>query len=283
MSQKVKKENDMLVCGIVFAICLIARVVEYFVLHTDETILAENIIHKVLGIVVLVISLKLLSIHWEEIGFLREKILSNLAGGILLGTICFAVAYMVECFIAIFQNGNVHFELYISGFSLSGELIKQTGILFILLCAAFNIINVIMEEGIFRGMFIRVLSEKRSFWKANIIAALFFGIWHWVMPIRDYLYGDSSIGNLLIMAIGYLILSALMGLKWGMLYKLTGSLWMGIGDHYFNNFVVTNLLHVVSNGQADNLQIVRILLAQILSFIVVCVIFKKKRSIEEDF
>lgn len=44
--------------------------------------------------------------------------------------------------------------------------------------------------------------------------------------MRDYIEGNSSLGNLLV---------------------------MGIGDHLFNNIVVTNLLHVISNNEADNL------------------------------
>ena len=31
-----------------------------------------------------------------------------------------------------------------------------------------------------------------------------------------------------------------MGLKWGLLYKMTGSLWVGLGDHLFNNVIGTN-------------------------------------------
>jgi hypothetical protein len=59
---------------------------------------------------------------------------------------------------------------------------------------------------------------------------------------------------------------------------MTGSLWMGLGDHLFNNVIVTNLIHVVSNNEADNMQIVRILIGQLLSFIIVFVIYKKRRQ-----
>jgi hypothetical protein len=60
---------------------------------------------------------------------------------------------------------------------------------------------------------------------------------------------------------------------------MTGSLWMGLGDHLFNNVIVTNLIHIVSNNEADNMQIVRILIGQLLSFIIVLVIYKKRRKL----
>jgi hypothetical protein len=96
------------------------------------------------------------------------------------------------------------------------------------------------------------------------------------MPFRDYIEGNSSIENLLVMGIGYIVLAGIMSIKWSLLYKMTGSLWMGLGDHLFNNVIVTNLIHVVSNNEADNMQIVRILIGQLLSFIIVIVIYKKR-------
>jgi hypothetical protein len=80
------------------------------------------------------------------------------------------------------------------------------------------------------------------------------------------------------MGIGYIVLAGIMSIKWSLLYKMTGSLWMGLGDHLFNNVIVTNLVHVVSNNEADNMQIVRILIGQLLSFAIVLVIYKKRRQ-----
>ena len=61
-----------------------------------------------------------------------------------------------------------------------------------------------------------------------------------------------------LMSIGYIILAGIMGVKWGVLYRTTGNIWVGLGDHLFNNTVATNMLHVVSGAGADELQIVRI-------------------------
>ena len=150
---------------------------------------------------------------------------------------------------------------------------QQTGIIFIFLCIIFNIINVWMEEGIFRGLFTKIL-EDISYNTSLFLIAFLFGIWHLVMPFRDYMEGKSSISNLLVMGIGYVILAGMMSIKWSLLYRMTGSLWIGLGDHLFNN-VISNLLHVVSNNEVDNVQIVRILIWQILSFVIVLIIYKK--------
>ena len=95
------------------------------------------------------------------------------------------------------------------------------------------------------------------------------------MPFRDFLQGESSLTNLIVMGIGYVILAGMMSIKWSLLYKMTGSLWLGLGDHFFNN-LASNLVHVVSNSEADSLQIVRILLWQLLSFAIVLWVYQKK-------
>ena len=170
-------------------------------------------------------------------------------------------------------------DFYVSGFSLNGEMAQQTGIEFVLLCIIFNIINVWMEEGIFRGFFTKLL-EDIPYNKSILLIAFLFGIWHWVMPFRDYLEGNSTIANLLVMGIGYIVLSGIMSLKWSLLYKMTGSIWMGLGDHLFNNVMVTNLVHVISNNEADNMQIVRIMIGQLLSFIIVLTIYRKDKVVD---
>lgn len=268
-------------CMFIFVICSIARIIEYFVIRTDETILAENFVHKVFGIVVLAVVLKLVKLSWDEIGFVKKNIVQNILKGFTLGAGCFSFAYLVECLILYCMNGNVQISIYTSGFSLNGEAVKQSGIVFIVLCVVFNIINVWMEEGIFRGCFSNLLANKMSFKGATVFIALLFGVWHWVMPMRDFIEGRTSIANLLIMGIGYIILAGMMSIKWSILYKITGSLWMGLGDHLFNNVIVTNLLHVVSENDADSMQIVRILIGQLVSFILV-IIYYKKRGIENS-
>ena len=130
-----------------------------------------------------------------------------------------------------------------------------------------------MKEGVFHGLFLKMLSETKPFMQANLIAAFLFGIWHIVMPIRSYVNGEMSFAAMVLMGIGYIVLAGIMGIKWGLLYRITGSIWVGLGDHLFNNTVATNMLHVVSLKGADELQIVRIMAAQIISFAFVMVVY----------
>lgn len=267
-----------MICISVFIICLIVRFIEYFAIKTDETIIGENFIHKLFGIFLFFILLKLLKIKWNKIGFDKGQMLKNTLKGLFLGIVCFGISYSVECLILYLQGYLVHFEFYISGFSLSGQLIKNTGAIFIILCVVFNVINVFMEEGIFRGFFISIMSSKHSFLYANLVSALLFGVWHFVMPARSFMNGEMKSEEALLMCVGYIVLSGIMSIKWGLLYRITGNLWAGIGDHFFNNTIATNMVHVVTETEADTMQIIRIMIAQLISFVVVVIIYEISKS-----
>ena len=259
-------------CMIIFMLCLSVRFVEYFLIETDKTAIGENVFHKVVGIIILAVILKGSNFTWSDIGFQRNSFAGSILKGLLLGSVCFAISYGLELAIFILQGNPAHLEIYISSFSLTGSQIKNTDFVFFLLCVLFNIVNVWMEEGVFRGLFLKMLSETKPFMQANFIAAFLFGIWHIVMPIRSYVNGEMPFAAMVLMGIGYIILAGIMGIKWGLLYRITGNIWVGLGDHLFNNTVAANMLHVVSSTGTDELQIVRIMAAQIISFVFVLII-----------
>ena len=271
MGRNIQCKPDHL-CIAIFTLCLSVRFVEYFLIETDKTAIGENVLHKAVGIILLALVLKRVNLSWSDIGFHRNGFVSSILKGLLLGSGCFAISYGLELAIFILQGNPAHLEMYISSFSLTGSQIKNTNFIFFLLCVLFNVMNVWMEEGVFRGLFMKMFSETKPFMKANYISAFLFGVWHIVMPIRSYINGEMSFAVMVLMGIGYMILAGIMGIKWGLLYRITGNLWAGLGDHLFNNTVATNMLHVVSLKGADELQIVRIMAAQVISFAVVLAI-----------
>jgi membrane protease YdiL (CAAX protease family) len=166
------------------------------------------------------------------------------------------------------------FEFFVGGFSLTGDTVKNMGTVFVAMCILFNLINVVMEEGVFRGLFLNLCNEKYTFAISNLIVAFLFGIWHFVTPLRSYMDGQMDFNNMIGMGIGYIILAGLMSIKWGVLRKMSGVLWIGLGEHFFNN-TVQNLLHITTTTGVDELQIARIIFAQLLTFIVVMVVYRK--------
>ena len=265
----------LLCCIALYIICYAFRMWEYLALKTDESVIGENFVHKACGVIVIFAALFASGLHWRDIGFIRADRLKNIGFGLALGAGFYTIAYAAEC-IALYVQGASPFLTIASG---SFSLIKKNefvsvGIGFILL---FNILNVWMEEGLFRGLFTQALRERYDFKTAVFISALLFGLWHIAMPARTFIEGQMKFAPMLLLSVGYVAFSFVYGLKMSFLYKMTGSLWAGMADHFFNNSVI-NIVHVVSSEGSDHLQIIRIVTAQLLSFAFICILYVRKRK-----
>lgn len=274
-----KLRSPLLSVLVIYILCFIFRMIEYFMIRTDQTLLGEAIIHKIAGIIILWIAIKMLSTDFEFIGFKRKGIFKNFAFGLLFGISVFAAAYGAEILIAVSQGNFQSLQFYVSSYAVDKNIGNQTGILFFLICIVGNIVNVLMEEGVYRGLFQKILQQKYKFIAAAIICSILFGAWHVIGPIRNYYDGLSSMGGMAANIFMLVITSSLVGFKVAMITKLTGSLYMAMGDHFVNNTIV-NILHVTSYTGADELMFVRITIAQSLSFLLVLIfyIWKQKKT-----
>lgn len=272
------KKNTIRNSLIIFLICIAVHAVEVLFIRTDETFFAECFINKVFGIILLFVVLPLAGLKWREIGFKKESLVLNCLKGTGICVLFYLIAFVIEFIILDHQGTPAHLEFYVTGFSLTGNEVKYTGIGFVLMCIGFNIINVWMEEGLFRGFYITYINREHSGNTALWTAAVLFGVWHLVTPLRSVIDGDMTVPVFLVMSIGYIVLSAVMGIKWGLLYRMSGTVWIGMADHFFNNCVVTNLLHVVTSEGSDDMQIVRVIIGELTSFIAVLVFYRIRRS-----
>ena len=213
---------------LIYLLCFAFRVCEYFALRTDQTFWGEAFVHKLIGIGILCAAIKLLSLDFKTIGFAKKHVAQDLLKGLLFGLSIFAAAYGVEIIISVFQGSFQSLRLYVTAYAVDGNMGYQTGLIFFMICFAGNIINVVMEEGVFRGLFQRLLQEKYSFLLSAIIASCLFGLWHIIAPIRNYYDGISSMGGFLANAAMLVVTSGLVGFKFAMMTKISGSLYMAM-------------------------------------------------------
>ena len=264
------KRKALSVVLIIYLICFMFRILEYFILRTDQTFWSEAFIHKLIGIAVLFVVIKHFDFTFKEIGFTKSKTILYILKGLAFGLVIFVLAYSAEILVLALHGNFKTLALYVSAYSVDGNIGHQTALVFFAICVIGNIINVVMEEGMFRGLFPKLLEHKYTFIISAVIASVLFGMWHIMAPIRDYYDGTMSMSGFIANSVMLVITSALVGFKFAMITKLTGNLYMAMGDHFVNNTIV-NILHVISTSGTDELMILRISIAQSVSFIIVLI------------
>lgn len=280
-----RKGKSLFAVLIIYLICFVFRILEYFILRTDQTFWGEAFIHKLIGVAILFLGIKLYDFKFKEIGFAKGKSILYISKGLAFGFVIFVLAYSSEIFILAWQGNFKTLALYVSAYAVDGNIGNQTALVFYALCIIGNIINVTMEEGLFRGLFQKLLEQKYTFAASAIIASSLFGMWHIMAPIRNYYDGTMTWSVFIANSVMLVITSGLVGFKFAMITKLTGNLYMAMGDHFVNN-TIGNILHVISNTGADEFMIMRISIAQSVSFIIVLIWYfvahHKKRSVNYE-
>lgn len=277
-------KNPFITVLIIYLLCYVLHIAEYFFLRTDQTIIGEAVIHKILGIVILIIFSKKFGFSRKEIGFKTGKDLLCIIKGLGFGALVFLIAYTTEIIISVSQGTFKSLQLYVSAYAIDKNIGNRTELIFFIVCIIGNVINVIMEEGNFRGLFIKIMESKYAFTGAAVISSGLFGFWHVIGPVRNYMDGEQSLHGMIVNALFLLVASALVGLKFTMLTKMSGNLFFSMGDHFFNNTIV-NLLHVVTDTGADEMMTVRVSIAQTISFAIVLIcycIWRKKHALDNE-
>ena len=273
------KKHPIRLILLFYFICFAFRFIEYIFIRTDESIIGEAFIHKLIGIALLAVAIRLLQYKWSDIGLRARSAIKGIISGLLFGGVVYAIAYCSEILMQISAGNTPSLQFYVTSYTAQGNRAMQNGVLFILICIVGNIINVVMEEGIFRGLFVRVAEEKYSLMKACLLSSFLFGIWHIMQPLRNVLDGAQSPMGAFMLGLMLVGTSMLGGIQYVLLYKLTESLWVGMAAHFVNNTIV-NLLHIATVSGVDELQTVRITIASTLSFIVVLIAFLYKKRKE---
>lgn len=259
----------------VFLLCSIVKNFEFLVIKTDQTFWAENILCKLFMLAVTAVLLLLYGKRPGDIGFKRSNFIKSAALGLALGISTFAISYIAEYTVLRIMGKTPELHFFITNFALTDRNITGVSWTAVVICILGNIVNVCAEEGLFRGFFLSFgqisLTERRS----NLLQALLFGVWHIVTVAGWVMDGQLSLSAAAVMAAGYVLLAGILGYEWGLCAAMTGTLWAGMFEHFFNNFV-TNSVHMVTETGTDEMQILRIVLSNVLSLLFVLLIMRKK-------
>ena len=266
-----------------FLILYAFRLVDAFIIRTDQGPIGELFTHKLIGIALMITVVLFLHLTWADIGFKWNLFGRGILIGIAIAAPAYITAYVVEILIAIMQGKSPSLQFYATSYNIIGNSALNGGLWIIFIVIIGNIINVTMENAIFSGVMITVAEKRHSFFIANgFYSSFLFGLWHSIMPLRNFIDGEQSLTGSVFSALLLFGSSFLFSVQLGMQFKqANSSLWDGMAVHFINNASV-NLFHVVFADGTESNPTMRIAIAQTIMFIIVAVrwfLWRKKNPV----
>ncbi|SOB99473.1 CAAX prenyl protease-like protein [Ureibacillus xyleni] len=243
-------------------VCLLFRLLDIFVWKMDEKI-GEIILSKTIGLILIILFLIFTNKSINYIHLRKINLKPSITLAFLLAILALLMCYSVK---------------YIFLLSTKTEPViafnNQYTILSIFLFVFIgNLINTLMEEGLFRGLMIQTFINKMPFWVANLLQSIIFGLWHIPWIIKEYTTGKINMGTMLSNSLLYTLISGIMGFIMGYMVYRTKNLWTSITWHFvwnctMNLFIIKTLSHSELYQISDILFWLMFLLFSALSIVI---------------
>jgi membrane protease YdiL (CAAX protease family) len=228
----------------VLGACLALRIADVFLIRSDQWF-GEQVVTKAGGLLILIAYVWFSSLRPEQIGFRAVSARSLVLVGLGLTALVLTVAFAAQMSFVGALGSAPNLELSLQGFPFNAGSSGHAAAAVVGLIGG-NLLNALMEEGVFRGLLLTHLANRMSLHRANVTQAIAFGLWHIVWPLRDWLDGNAGFVPAMSFGLGYVLVAAIVGWVWGYLFIWSRSLWIGIVAHAFHNWTL-NVLRVTSS------------------------------------
>ena len=223
-------QKPLLTITILFIIAVLFKILDTFILRLDEMI-GEALLTKLLGLALVIAFVWMSGKKMKDIGF-HTKFLGR---SLLMAGVGFILVYIIAFIVQMIVFSTKGESAGLALTAVDPKTGMTGGLLFGLWLFFTNLINSGMEEGLFRGVMIRLLLGKLSGWGAILVSAGFFAIWHLGWPIRQLLDGTATLGEAAFGAFSLLLATFIAGIAYGYLYWKTDNQWGPFLAHTINN------------------------------------------------
>lgn len=258
----------------------VAQIIDVFFIRCDETIFGDVIFARIAGIIITFIVAKKLGIRLKKRCLGRYGWYFELFYGIAFSVAPMLVVYAAE--LVYFKIKGYYSDLYISfypptteGGSLAAELALY---IFALL------INVFFKE-IFRGFLLNGLYKKYGSKKSTYIQGFIGTLLSSVLMVGMAVHGvfsEKETVDVAIIITASLVSTFISSVKWGFYYKVNGSIWMAMADHFVNSFVMT-CIYLSPDRLPDKWLLVKSLVVQVISCIIFIPFYYRRDRVNAEY
>ncbi len=225
-----------------FFIMLAVYCLDIFLFESDLTVLGEAFYSSVLSLAVLFLFVQASKSKLSVLGLGKpgQKVAAGLIIGAILSIVPFLSVLVGEC-IAKGKTGIVFLPPSLVNLNSEEGIPPNVAATFYIFTA---FLAVLIEELFFRGLMLKKLKKVTSFAKANLIQSVFYMTFGALVTARNvvkgYLAGESL--KLLLAAFALCVFcEVLSGIKWGLMTRISGAIYISVVDHYLFAFFANSI------------------------------------------
>lgn len=262
-----------------YLIMLVIYCLDVFFLKSDLSVLGDNFYSRFICFTVLLMTVVFKREHLKSFGISskKEKFQSAFIFGTVFSAVPIAIVSIAEYL--IFKTTNPEtIDINFTPPSLS--YVRTEGYLTPTFCITVYILTSLFaacfKEMFFRGFLLHKLEKLTTFKSANIFQALLYMTFIIPKLVRNFVmgyYSEDIVKLAAFVVIFYIVHEFITGIKWGMLAKAGGSVYISIIDNFLYVFLA-NSLHIVDQS-TKWLFMIHMLSTQLISLALVAVYCKK--------
>ncbi len=275
-----------------FFVMLAVYCIDIFLFKSDLTVLGDAFFARFISFVIIFLYLLAAKEPIETLGISKKT--QKIFGGVLYGTFFALVplAIVTLCEVAYYASTDataltLHFETPNMTYVRSEESLTPVAgvVIYIFTCFFGNA----LKEVFFRGFLLKKFNKITDFGKANFMQAVLYMTF--ILPylarnIPDQLSRNRlTVPMAVFMIIFYIVHETFVGIKWGLMTRISGSAYMAIVDHFLYVFLSNSIF--ITNRYESWSFMLHMMAIQVVSFLFVLIYYiigmkkineKKKRQ-----
>ncbi len=231
------KDKKITVTVLLTLVIFILQALDEFLVKSDNTIFGDTVIARILSILMVLAASKVLKFHIGRRCLGRFGWFFELLYGVGFSLAPIVLIYAVE--LIYFKIKGFYSEISI--FLLPPNSTENGLFLALAAYASALAINVFSKE-LYRGFVLNQLCNKFGARKSNYIQAIFFTLLSFLPVIGAFANGgfkDMPTADVIITVLASAAAVFVGSMRWGYYYKVNGSIWMAIADHFVNTLIMT--------------------------------------------
>ena len=277
------KKNKIVVLYIITLAVLVLQTIDIFFIHKDGSLFGGNIVARITGIGVAIIASIIMKFNIRNVCFRSYNWIFEILYGVLYAAVPVAICMGAE-YAALTLKGYEHLKLNIWFPNTNNDMSIKGTVLAMGLFAVTLMIESVFQELFFRGLLITQFKKKYSYQVTIIVQALLFTLMIVPTLAKNIISGElrhEKTSSIIFVIACSILVEFISGAKWGLYYRVNGTLWMSTADHFISDMLL-QCLYVTYSAMPAKWAVVEALAVQTLSLLIFLPLYFTRDRINEE-